>query len=156
MTTDDIKEILLQVREVYVDLAARPVLRDCQLRTECCHFRLTGLTPQLTPGEALLAAKAMRSAGNKSLPEKSDGSCPFLDPSSTKCRIYHDRPFGCRTHFCEAAGGPYTRKEVIDLIRRLEDIGQVMGLGSEPRPLPDAVRRALDLLDSRRSRPIRA
>lgn len=151
MTKQDIDDIIREVRAIYDELAARPVLRDCRLRTECCRFRLTGLTPQLTPGEALVAARAVRAAGSKTLPARDDGSCPMLDPATSRCRIYADRPFACRTHFCEAAGGPYTRREVVDLIRRLEDLGRRAGIGAEPRPLPDAVRRALDMLDSRRT-----
>ena len=46
------------VRAIYAELAARPIERACIARTECCHFKLTGKTPYLTKGEALLAAKA--------------------------------------------------------------------------------------------------
>jgi len=54
---------LSKVRSVYSDLAALPIERNCQLRTECCQFHLTGKTPFLTRGEALLAAKALRATG---------------------------------------------------------------------------------------------
>jgi hypothetical protein len=57
--------------------------------------------------------------------------------------IYHDRPFGCRTHFCAAAGGPYTRREVLDLIRRLEQVDAQLG-GSGARALVSAVSGALN------------
>ena len=53
-------------------------------------------------------------------------------------------PFGCRTHFCGAAGGPYKRREVVDLIRRLEDIDTALG-GVGPRTLPVAVKESLAL-----------
>lgn len=52
--------------------------------------------------------------------------------------IYESRPFGCRTHFCAAAGGPYARRDVIDLIRRLEEIDQKLG-GDGPRALCGAI-----------------
>ena len=98
----------------------------------------------MTKGEALVAAKALRAAGRTRLPVSLDaatGACPMLDGKG-RCMIYEDRPFGCRTHFCAAAGGPYSRREVIDLIRRLEEIDE--RLGSEgPRALPDAVEDAL-------------
>jgi Fe-S-cluster containining protein len=131
-------EALAAVREVYRDLARRPVERDCQLRAECCHFKLTGKTPHLTKGEALVAAKALRASGRKTLPRREDGACPLLDPQSSRCLVYDSRPFGCRTHFCSAAGGPYSRREVIDLIRRLEEIDVQLG-GDGPRMLPAAV-----------------
>jgi hypothetical protein len=41
--------------------------------------------------------------------------------------IYSGRPFGCRTHFCKAAGGPMDRKSVRDLIHRLEAIDTALG-----------------------------
>ena len=57
--------------------------------------------------------------------------------------IYADRPFGCRTHFCEAAGGPYARREVLDLIRRLEEADRKLG-GAGPRKIQAAVAAALE------------
>ena len=133
---------LAEVRAVYEELARRPVERACTLRTECCQFRLTGLTPYLTRGEALVAAKGVRAAGRKQLPERTDGACPLLHPHTGKCMIYADRPFGCRTHFCPEAGGPYARAEVLDLIRRLEKVDAALG-GDGPRKLPGAVADAL-------------
>ena len=94
------------VRAVYRDLAARPVTRGCTGLAECCQFKRTGLLPSLTRAEAIVAAKAFRATGRKELPEPVGGACPMLDPATSRCLIYADRPFGCRTHFCRAAGGP--------------------------------------------------
>jgi len=135
-------EAIVAVREIYADLAARPIERSCEMRTECCHFRLTGRTPFLTKGEAATAAAALRKTGRTRLPTRTDGACPLLDPLTNRCLIYADRPFGCRTHFCAAAGGPYARREVADLIHRLEDIDLALG-GDGSRPLPAAVELAL-------------
>ena len=134
-----------EVLDVYADLASRPIDRQCTLRTECCHFKRTGLTPYLTHGEALLAAKALRATGRRKLPERQDGACPMLHQQTSRCMIYKDRPFGCRTHFCEAAGGPYASAEVVDLIRRLEKIDAGLG-GRGARPLPVAMAHALQEL----------
>jgi Fe-S-cluster containining protein len=134
---------LAEVRSVYAELAGRPIERNCTLRTECCHFKLTGLTPYLTKGEALVAAKGVRAAGRKALPDRIDGACPLLNARTGRCMIYADRPFGCRTHFCPAAGGPYARSEVIDLIRRLEKTDADLG-GDGARMLPGAVADALE------------
>jgi Fe-S-cluster containining protein len=131
-----------EVRRIYAEVDARPVERQCTRLTECCHFKLTGLTPYLTKGEALVAARALRATGRKKLPNDADGTCPLLDRASGRCLIYADRPFGCRTHFCAAAGGPMARREVIDLIRRLETIDAELG-GAGPRKLPAAVAAAL-------------
>jgi len=135
---------LEEVRDVYADLAKRPIARNCTRQTECCHFKLTGRTPYLTKGEALLAAKALRATGRKSLPESS-GACPMLQSGTGNCLIYDNRPFGCRTHFCAAAGGPYARRDVLDLIRRLEQV-EVQLNGTGPRMLPQAIAEALELL----------
>ena len=137
-----VADIVAEVRAVYQELAKRPVPRTCIARTECCQFQLTGLTPHLTKGEALLAAKAFRATGRRDLPDTDDGVCPMLKRATGRCLIYADRPFGCRTHFCEAAGGPYARKEVLDLIRRLEAL-DVRLKGDGPRKIFPAVADAL-------------
>ena len=138
-------EAFAETQAVYAELARRPVDRGCIRRTECCQFKLTGRTPMMTKGEALVAAKALRAAGRTRLPgslNATTGACPLLDGKG-KCVIYEGRPFGCRTHFCAAAGGPYSRREVIDLIRRLEEIDERLG-GEGPRALQDAVAQTLD------------
>jgi Fe-S-cluster containining protein len=132
------REALQEVRAVYRELESRPIERACTRLTECCQFKLTGRTPQLTKGEAMLAARALRASGRKAMPERDDGACPMLRENGA-CMIYQDRPFGCRTHFCAAAGGPYARAEVLDLIRRLEVVDARLG-GDGPRALPGAVR----------------
>ena len=134
-----------RVREIYAELAERPIERGCLRVNECCQFRLTGRTPYLTRGEALVAAKGLRASGRKELPTATDGACPLLDHSAGKCLIYADRPFGCRTHFCAAAGGPYARREVADLIQRLEAIDAELG-GSGASTLPHAVAEAVNQL----------
>jgi Fe-S-cluster containining protein len=100
------------------------------------------LTPHLTKGEALVAVKGLRATGRKELPPAEGGICPLLKRETGRCLIYADRPFGCRTHFCAAAGGPYARKEVLDLIRRLEDVDRKLG-GAGPRKIQSAVTDAL-------------
>jgi Fe-S-cluster containining protein len=141
-TRDQINAALAEVRAIYAELAKRPLQRQCEMRTECCRFQLTGLTPQLTAGEALLAAKAFRATGRKTLPELQDGACPLLQRETGHCLIYADRPFGCRTHFCAAAGGPYPRKQVLDLIRRLEAVDECLG-GDGPHVIQTALSVAL-------------
>lgn len=136
---------MANVRQVYAELAQRPIERNCTRLQECCHFKLTGRTPYLTSGEALLAARAFKATGRKNVPDNSDGVCPMLDRVSGNCVIYEARPFGCRTHFCAAAGGPYARREVVDLIHRLEKIDSELG-GDGARALPHAVTEAMEQL----------
>lgn len=132
------------VRAIYAELDRRPIERACLRRTTCCQFHVTGRTPQLTKGEALTAARALRATGRTRLPDRGDGACPLLDGEG-RCLIYADRPFGCRTHFCAAAGGPLARRAVSDLIQRLEVIDAGLG-GDGPHPLGPALRDALDEL----------
>jgi Fe-S-cluster containining protein len=152
MQPDSLDTALRATRAIYSEIDRRPVERDCVRRTECCQFKLTGRTPMLTAGEALVAAAALRATGRRSLPDSGDaksGRCPLLN-SADKCLIYDARPFGCRTHFCAAAGGPYSRDEVRDLVRRLEEIDAQLG-GDGPHALPMAVESALAKLE----RPVR-
>jgi Fe-S-cluster containining protein len=142
---EKLQTALAEVRQVYVDLAQKPIQRNCVRKTECCHFKLTGRTPYLTKGEAVVAAMAFRATGRKSLPENADGSCPMLQQDTGNCLIYEDRPFGCRTHFCATAGGPIARREVLGLIRRLEDVDLALN-GNGPRPLQSAVGDVLEEL----------
>ncbi len=143
-------ELLNEVREVYAELAVRPVERNCTGIAQCCSFRVNGRTPFLTKGEALVAAKAWRASGRKEIVLPPDGSCPFLGRNG-RCQIYEARPFGCRTHFCEAAGGPYARGEVRDLIQRLESIDHQLG-GSGGVNLATAVTVGMSELDAHSDR----
>lgn len=136
------RQATAEIRKIYGELVSRPVVRNCTLRTECCQFLLTGRTPYLTAGEALVAAQALKATGRRALPVRNDGACPLLDPATGKCLIYDSRPFGCRTHFCPAAGGPYPRRDVAGLIHKLEEAALRLG-GSEARPLAPAIQEFL-------------
>ena len=141
----EIEEGIIAVQQVYSELAANPPARNCLLSTECCRFQITGRTPLLTKGEAFAAAKAVRASGRRELPKRRDGACPLLHPFTKRCMIYDGRPFGCRTHFCEQAGGPYERREVLQLIHRLEEIDENLG-GEGAREITVAVAEALEKL----------
>jgi Fe-S-cluster containining protein len=138
----DTEALFAEVRAVYSELEERPIERFCEGRTDCCRFKLTGQTPYLTRGEAYVAARAYRSMGKGEIPVKKDGSCPMLVEGTAKCQIYEDRPFACRTHFCEAAGGPYARRDVVDLIRRLEAVDEKWD-GRGPQKIEVAIGYAL-------------
>lgn len=138
--SDDPRAVAEEVRAIYREWERRPLERNCTGRGDCCRFRATGRTPFLTRGEALVTALAWRAAGRTTVEPAPDGSCPFL--KANRCQIYDGRPFGCRTHFCDAAGGPATRKEVRDLIQRLEEIDHRLG-GCGGVNLPSAVAAAM-------------
>lgn len=138
MTKEERQRLLDKVRGVYDALANRSLERQCTGRAECCRFRLTGRTPFLTRGEALVAMQGSRAAGRRKLPLPADGSCPMLGTDG-RCTVYASRPFACRTHFCEPAGGPWPRRDVRDLIHELEDIDRKFG-GSGGSGLPAAMK----------------
>jgi uncharacterized protein len=129
---------LTALRQVYTDLEQRPVQRNCQLSGGCCHFRQTGRSPLVTRVEALYAAKGVRASGRKKLVTHPEGACPCLGKDG-RCTIYAHRPFGCRTHFCAEAGGPYPRKQVQDLIQRMEALDEAMGYHDGSRPFEGAL-----------------
>ena len=130
-----------EVKSIYAELEKRPLERDCQMRTQCCHFRLTGKAPFLALGEAMFAAQGVRASGRKQLKSHPEGACPLLGKEG-RCTIYAHRPFGCRTHFCQPAGGMYPRKHIADLIHRLEALDEKLG-GDGSRELEPAVADAL-------------
>lgn len=144
LASAEVQDALAQLRRIYQDLAERPLERACALRIECCNFKLTGRTPHLTRAEAILSVRAFRATGRKRMPDHADGRCPFLHPETNRCLIYADRPFGCRTHFCQAAGGIWPRRDVVDLIRRIEALEVKLG-GDGAKALPVAVADALAL-----------
>lgn len=136
-------DVYSEVKAIYAELDTRAVDRNCTAQTTCCRFQLTGKTPFLTKAEALLAARAWRTTGRGKLPPLGkDGACPMLETQTGRCLIYNDRPFGCRTHFCQAAGGPYKRRDVVDLIHKLEDLSRKLGQ-EEAMPMRPAMESAL-------------
>ena len=136
----DIEE---EVKRVYAELEQRHFERHCTAQTTCCRFQLTGQTPYLTKAEALVAAKAWKKTGRGRMVDGGkEGICPMLERATGRCLIYADRPFGCRTHFCKAAGGPYARKQVADLIHRLEDLSRTLG-HTEAMPMQRAMEEAM-------------
>ena len=140
----ELKALFAELRSIYADLEARPLSRACELRTGCCHFKQTGRTPLLTRVEALYAAQGVRASGKKKLLPQAEGACPCLGREG-RCTIYAHRPFGCRSHFCAAAGGPYPRQHVADLIRRMEVLDERLGWREGSRGFEGAVADAMDV-----------
>ena len=131
--TPDPRTIATEVRAIYREWELRPLERACTGRGDCCRFRHTGRTPFLTKGEALVAAMAWRAAGRTEVQEAPDGACPFL--KNNRCQIYEGRPFGCRTHFCDAAGAHGKMVNQLDSDDYQWPAGKMPDfLGRHPRP----------------------
>jgi len=129
------------VEGIYAALAELSPARACQSLAQCCRFQLTGKVPHLTKGEALYLARGLRASGRTKVPDSPEGACPLLGKTQ-RCVAYAHRPFGCRTHFCAAAGGPMERRSVIALIHQLETLDEQLG-GDGAKPLRQALKEAL-------------
>lgn len=63
---------------------------------------------------------------------------PFLKPDAGPCMTHADQLDGCRTDFCDPAGGPYPRKEILDFRGRLEELDRNLA-GDDRRKIEAAV-----------------
>lgn len=124
---------LRELRAIYrqADAAYSPF--SCPASGECCQLAKTRRQPWLWYPEWKLLADRRPLP-----PPREDGGCPYLDAAGKRCTVYADRPFGCRTFFCERIRGPARQPaETVDaLLRRLEAVSQrVRPSLTSPRPL---------------------
>lgn len=128
-----------ELRAVYDEADALYAGWSCPASTECCRFGITGREPYVTSVELAVVRRAVARSGRaldasstrdkRKLPVADDARgrderrCPLLT-SEGRCSIYADRPFGCRTYFCDRAteGSRVKHREVTDLVRRLKDL----------------------------------
>ncbi|HYH99040.1 YkgJ family cysteine cluster protein [Hyalangium sp.] len=124
---------LRELRAIYRQADAAYAPFSCPSSGECCQLSRTGRQPWLWYPEWKLLTS------HRPLPPKrADGGCPYLDAAGRRCTVYADRPFGCRTFFCERIRGPARQPaDTVDaLLRRLEAVSQrVMPGLTGPRPL---------------------
>lgn len=148
--TDD-AALLAELAALYREVDALYAGWSCPSTTECCRFGMIGRQPYVTSIElaALQRGLARRGAPlapkKRALPITADGEseriCPMLDRSGL-CTVYADRPFGCRTFYCDRAtrGPRATREELRDAVRKLQDLAARHALGGDqPRPLVRAL-----------------
>jgi uncharacterized protein len=124
---------LRELRTVYRQADAAYAPFSCPASGECCQLARTRRQPWLWfPEWKLLSTRRPLP------PPREDGGCPYLDAAGLRCTVYEDRPFGCRTFFCERIRGPARQPaDTVDaLLRRLEAISQrVLPSLTGPRPL---------------------
>jgi Fe-S-cluster containining protein len=124
---------LSELRAIYRQADAAYAPFSCPASGECCQLAKTQRQPWLWEPEWKLL-----SARRPLPPPRADGGCPYLDAAGLRCTAYADRPFGCRTFFCERIRGPARQPaETVDaLLRRLEAVSQRVRPGlTGPRPL---------------------
>jgi Fe-S-cluster containining protein len=111
----------------------------CAKSAQCCQLRNTGREPYLFPVEWMRIVAALRAAG-RSIPEpRPDGACAFLSSDRTRCAIYEDRPFGCRTFFCHRVKGPgeVPTAPLYELSARVTAVSDALDPGAELRRLTE-------------------
>jgi Fe-S-cluster containining protein len=121
-----------------------------ELPAPCCRFSVSGHEPYPTAVEIEEVRHAVRAASvpvrdPQRLPLAAGRPCPLLSDAGL-CRIYESRPFGCRTYFCEAAGGGtkvrggWPRDAISAIGRQIADLSAIFS----PRdPGPRQLSRAL-------------
>ncbi|MFP2934035.1 YkgJ family cysteine cluster protein [Pyxidicoccus sp. 3LG] len=133
--TRERERALKETRTVYRQADAAYAPFSCPASGECCQLARTGRQPWLWQPEWELLSR-----GRPLPPPRKDGGCPYLDAAGLRCTVYADRPFGCRTFFCERIRGPARQpaETVGSLLERLERISQrVAPALKAPRPLLD-------------------
>lgn len=126
---------LQELRAIYRQADAAYAPFSCPASGECCQLAKTKRQPWLWYPEWLLLAR-----GRPLPPPREDGGCPYLDAEGKRCTVYADRPFGCRTFFCERIRGPARQPgdTVNALLVRLEYVSQrILPSLTAPRPLLD-------------------
>lgn len=124
---------LQELRVLYRQADAAYAPFSCPASGECCQLARTQRQPWLWYPEWRLLTRH-----HPLPPARADGGCPYLDATGKRCSVYADRPFGCRTFFCERIQGPARQPaEAVDrLLRRLERVSQTVRPGQTgPRPL---------------------
>ncbi len=139
---------------LYREVDARLAGHACPSSTECCRFGVTGREPYVTSVELAAVERAIARAGGKTPFERGKGAkrlplahvrdertCPLLR-ADARCAIYADRPFGCRTFFCERASAdqPLSQQEINAFVRRVKEIAAAHRPGGDQgRPLTRAI-----------------
>ena len=134
---------LSALRALYEKVDAPLTGWSCEGSADCCRFAHTGREPYLWPDEwALLERTLARRDGGtrRSLPIA--GDCPLLVDGT--CVAYGERPFGCRTFYCQRASGPTRRPpraELAEFGRRVAVLAERFEPGVGPRRLTSLLAR---------------
>jgi uncharacterized protein len=147
-------EALQSLERLYADVDALYAGTSCPSSTECCRFAITGREPYVTAVELALVRRAIGrrtgkheraeplSSSDPRLPVLADErTCPLLARDG-RCSIYAERPFGCRTFFCDRAESlaPVRHADMLARVRELKRLAeQHQPGGSEGRPLTRAL-----------------
>ncbi len=153
---EDLAPLEAELRAIYAEADALYAGWSCPASTRCCRFGVTGREPYVTSMELVVVRRAVARAGRnlddktprpakRALPlvevARDERRCPLLTAEG-RCSIYADRPFGCRTYFCDDAseGSRVRHRDVNELVRRLKELSlRHEPRGDEGRPLVRAL-----------------
>lgn len=109
----------------------------CPGSAECCQLAVTKRLPHLWPSEWKVLEATLKQARRLLPPARGDGACPFLDAEGKRCTVYEDRPFGCRTFFCQRMTGPQKvpAERTNALLERLEAVNVAVDERAQPRSI---------------------
>jgi uncharacterized protein len=114
---------------------------SCPASADCCQLARRGRQPWLWPVEWAALEGALERQGRRVPAARADGGCPLLDEAGRRCTVYEDRPFGCRTYFCErASGGRHPLEATVALCAKLEALAaeaDPAAAAEGPRPILD-------------------
>lgn len=125
-----------RLRAIYAEADALFAGWTCPGLARCCQFGVTGRQPELWPVEWRVLERALR-ARPAAKAGRIAGDCPAFDPATRRCRAYDDRPFGCRTHFCDEAvpDGKNPRAAIRALARDLAALAEEADVGAKLLPM---------------------
>lgn len=133
-----------ELEQVFVALGGLFASSSCPRSTRCCRFKQTGRVPYIWPAEGRRVLQGIARRGGKLPKQAAAGDCPLI-LSDGGCSIYADRPFGCRTFFCDDATLPQgsRRREVDVLAKRLRTLSERLG-ENELVPLTTVIEQQFD------------
>lgn len=129
------RRALAALERLFQEADAAVSKMGCPACGECCQFQVTGREPNLFPIELVRLRQAVGGQGRAWPDARPDGACALLDGSGLRCSVYRDRPFGCRTYFCERGKGTVANAAIHALSARLVALSDELDPGASPQPI---------------------
>ncbi|HCF58936.1 MAG TPA: zinc/iron-chelating domain-containing protein [Myxococcales bacterium] len=138
------RRALKELAAVYRAVDALLAPFTCDRSAACCQLQRPRREPFLFSIELVRLRDGLERAGRPFPAERADGGCRLLDKSGMRCSVYGDRPFGCRTFFCEKGRGPRSMPnlEINRLSARLTRLSDGLALSVSPRQLSELLAEA--------------